>query len=100
MLTVFARRLLCQFLRRTAGRFTRSDPGEKSDSQADTIMHRAVLRRVEEVVRTAHQQDPGPGNGPPGRLFVPEEARASVLHWARASNLTCHLGVTRTMVFL
>ncbi|KAJ8009608.1 hypothetical protein DPEC_G00090670 [Dallia pectoralis] len=79
--------------------------GEGTESHADTIIPdqcviRTVLWRVEEVVRAAQQQDPGPGTGPPGRLFVPESLRASVLGWAHTSHLTCHPGVVRTMVFL
>ncbi|KAJ8014976.1 hypothetical protein DPEC_G00021360 [Dallia pectoralis] len=79
--------------------------GEGTESHADTIIPdqcviRTVLWRVEEEVKAALQQDPGPGTGPPGRFFVPEGLRASVLGWAHTSHFTCHPGVARTMVFL
>ncbi|KAJ7998463.1 hypothetical protein DPEC_G00205200 [Dallia pectoralis] len=55
---------------------------------------------IEGKVRAALRGDPGPGNGPPGRLFVPEGMRPAVLEWGHSSKLTCHPGVARTMSFL
>ncbi|KAJ8001810.1 hypothetical protein DPEC_G00173290 [Dallia pectoralis] len=55
---------------------------------------------IEGKVRAALRGDPGPGNGPPGRLFVPEGTRPAVLEWGHSSKLTCHPGVARTMSFL
>ncbi|KAJ7999929.1 hypothetical protein DPEC_G00199500 [Dallia pectoralis] len=55
---------------------------------------------IEGKVRAALRGDPGPGNGTPGRLFVPEGTRPAVLEWGHSSKLTCHPGVARTMSFL
>uniref|UniRef100_A0AAQ4QYC0 Gypsy retrotransposon integrase-like protein 1 n=1 Tax=Gasterosteus aculeatus aculeatus TaxID=481459 RepID=A0AAQ4QYC0_GASAC len=55
---------------------------------------------IEGAVQAALRKDPGPGKGPPGRLFVPEGMRPAVLEWGHASKLTCHPGVARTMSFL
>ena len=49
---------------------------------------------------TALRPQPGPGNGPPGRLFVPDSVRSAVLQWAHASKMSCHPGVARTMALL
>ncbi|KAI3368665.1 hypothetical protein L3Q82_025402 [Scortum barcoo] len=43
------------------------------------------------------QQQPDPGQGPPGRLFVPDAVRSQVLQWAHSSKLSCHLGINRTI---
>ncbi|XP_036825960.1 uncharacterized protein LOC118946026 [Oncorhynchus mykiss] len=48
----------------------------------------------------ALRTQPGPGNGPPGRLFVPESVRSAVLQWSHASKIACHPGVARTMALL
>ncbi|KAJ8012599.1 hypothetical protein DPEC_G00044540 [Dallia pectoralis] len=55
---------------------------------------------IERTVQAALREDPGPGNGPPGRLFVPEGTRSAILEWGHSSRLTCHPGVARTMSFL
>uniref|UniRef100_A0AAQ4RF45 Gypsy retrotransposon integrase-like protein 1 n=1 Tax=Gasterosteus aculeatus aculeatus TaxID=481459 RepID=A0AAQ4RF45_GASAC len=59
-----------------------------------------VTWRIEDEVMTALRTQPGPGNGPPGRLFVPNSVRSAVLQWAHASKLACHPGVARTMALL
>ena len=60
----------------------------------------ALTWEVEAEVRRAQRQHPGPGNGPPSRLFVPESVRPRVLQWGHSSNLTCHPGMNRTLSFL
>lgn len=60
----------------------------------------AVTWEIESLVRSAHRQDPDPGPGPPGRLFVPSAVRARVLHWVHASRFACHPGVRRTVSLL
>ena len=51
---------------------------------------------IESVVQAALRQDPGPGGGPPNRLYVPLSARSGVLQWGHSSNLACHPGAERT----
>uniref|UniRef100_A0A3B1KG24 Gypsy retrotransposon integrase-like protein 1 n=1 Tax=Astyanax mexicanus TaxID=7994 RepID=A0A3B1KG24_ASTMX len=53
-----------------------------------------------DAVRRAQQVDPDPGNGPPGRDFVPTSLRKRVLDWGHASLQTAHPGVTRTLEFV
>lgn len=60
----------------------------------------AVSWEIEGAVREALQAQPDPGNGPPGRLFVPGAVRSRVLQWAHSSTLTCHPGASRTLTFL
>jgi transposase InsO family protein len=55
---------------------------------------------LERVVREAQTQEPDPGGGPAGRLYVPLSARGQVLQWGHESPLTCHPGKTRTLEFL
>ncbi|XP_027132312.1 uncharacterized protein K02A2.6-like [Larimichthys crocea] len=45
---------------------------------------------VEERVRTALEEQPGPSACPPNRLFVPAHLRSEVLQWAHNTHLTCH----------
>ncbi len=52
---------------------------------------------IELAVKKAQRQQPDPGNGPPGRLFVPNVVRSDVLQWGHASLLSGHPGVTRTL---
>lgn len=59
-----------------------------------------VSWRIETEVKAAQQAQPDPGNGPLGRLFVPDTVKSRVLHWAHLSKLTCHPGVTHTWAFL
>uniref|UniRef100_A0AAQ4RV13 Gypsy retrotransposon integrase-like protein 1 n=1 Tax=Gasterosteus aculeatus aculeatus TaxID=481459 RepID=A0AAQ4RV13_GASAC len=78
---------------------------EETRARTETILPRslvvgAVVWRIEEEVKTALRSQPGPGNGPPGRLFVPEPLRSAVLQWAHASRIACHPGVARTMALL
>lgn len=65
---------------------------EETLNKVDTIIPEeciigAVLWKIEEV-KSAILNDPGPGNGPPGRLFVPEAVRPAVLKWAHTSHVT------------
>lgn len=60
----------------------------------------AITWNIEREVREALVTQPDPGTGPPGRLFVPQSVRPSVLSWAHASRLTCHPGIARTSAFL
>ena len=55
---------------------------------------------VEEEVRRAQRQEPDPGTGPPGLLYVPLRVRSKVLQWGHSSNLTAHPGSRRTFEFL
>ncbi|XP_028456278.1 uncharacterized protein LOC114570230 [Perca flavescens] len=60
----------------------------------------AVTWRIEEEVMTALRTQPSPGNGPPGRPFVPDSVHSAVLQWAHASKMACPPGVARTMALL
>lgn len=53
---------------------------------------------IKSVVKTALQNDPGPGGGPPGCLFVPVSARSQVLKWGHTSCFACHPGVSRSLL--
>uniref|UniRef100_A0A672HVL4 Gypsy retrotransposon integrase-like protein 1 n=1 Tax=Salarias fasciatus TaxID=181472 RepID=A0A672HVL4_SALFA len=55
---------------------------------------------VESLVQRAQLQEPGPGNGPANRLFVPTSVRSQVLQWGHSSRLFCHPGATRTLEVL
>uniref|UniRef100_A0A8C6LC12 Gypsy retrotransposon integrase-like protein 1 n=1 Tax=Nothobranchius furzeri TaxID=105023 RepID=A0A8C6LC12_NOTFU len=44
--------------------------------------------------------DPGPGNGPPNRLFVPQELRRKVIDWAHTGRFSIHPGVGRTLALI
>ena len=55
---------------------------------------------IESAIREAQRTQPDPGTGPPGRLFVPDSARSSVLQWAHASRINCHPGRNRTIEVL
>lgn len=55
---------------------------------------------IERVVRDAQQQEPDPGTGPAGRLYVPSAVRGKVIHWAHTARFTCHPGRNRTVTFL
>ncbi len=50
---------------------------------------------VETAVKRAQLQ-PGQGDGPPGRLFVPNPLRSEVLQWAHASLPSGHPGTMKT----
>lgn len=78
---------------------------EERIAEPDTIIPRtcvigAAIWEIEGEVRTALQHQPDPGNGPPGRLFVPLSVRSSVLQWGHSSRLSCHPGVARSLAFL
>lgn len=51
---------------------------------------------VEERVKAALEDQPGPSACPSNRLFVPQHLRSDVLQWAHGSKLTCHPGIQRT----
>uniref|UniRef100_A0A8C7KLL0 Gypsy retrotransposon integrase-like protein 1 n=1 Tax=Oncorhynchus kisutch TaxID=8019 RepID=A0A8C7KLL0_ONCKI len=75
---------------------------DESGAKTETILPQnlvvgAVTWRIEEDVTAALRTQPGPGNGPPGRLFVPESVRSAVLQWSHASKIACHPDVARTM---
>ncbi|KAI3353355.1 hypothetical protein L3Q82_019890 [Scortum barcoo] len=57
----------------------------------------AITWDIENAVLRAQQQQPDPGQGPPGRLFVPGAVRSQVLQWAHSSKLSCHPGINRTI---
>ena len=82
--------LSCQFLEREGDR---TDP--------DTILPSSCLVatltwEIEEKVRAAAQDQPGPSACPPNHLFVPPDLRSEVLQWAHSTQLTCHPGIQRT----
>ncbi len=52
---------------------------------------------IETTVKRAQQQHPDPGNGPPGRFFVPNSMRSDALQWGHASLSSGHLGSTRRL---
>ncbi|KAI3369027.1 hypothetical protein L3Q82_025431 [Scortum barcoo] len=60
----------------------------------------AITWDIENTVLRAQQQQPDPGQGPPGRLFVPDAVRSQVLQWAHSSKLSCHPGINRTISFI
>ncbi len=61
----------------------------------------APLRwELEREMREAQAQEPDPGGGSPGRLYIPRSVRARVLQWGHDSPLTCHPGIARTLDFL
>ena len=66
----------------------------------ETCVIAALTWRIEEEVRRAHRTQPDPGDGPPGKLFVPPSLRSRVLLWAHSSRLACHPGIRRTLALL
>lgn len=80
-------------------------PDSDRSLSSDTIIPKACLVGsltwdIESVVKTALQNDPGPGGGPPGCLFVPVSVHSQVLKWGHTSRFTCHPGVSCTLLFL
>ena len=73
--------------------------GDRTDP--DTILPSSRLVatltwEIEERVRAAAQDQPGPSACPPNRLLVPPNLRSEVLQWAHSTKLTCHPGIQRT----
>ncbi|MCJ8748212.1 hypothetical protein PDJAM_G00162150 [Pangasius djambal] len=55
---------------------------------------------LEEAIRMAFCQEPDPGGGPPGKLYVPLTIWPQALSWGHTSPFAGHPGVTRTLEFL
>uniref|UniRef100_A0A8C6LN61 Gypsy retrotransposon integrase-like protein 1 n=1 Tax=Nothobranchius furzeri TaxID=105023 RepID=A0A8C6LN61_NOTFU len=51
-------------------------------------------------VLEALKVDPGPGNGPSNKLFVPQSLRGKVIHWAHSEKFSIHPGVGRTLAII
>ena len=66
----------------------------------DTRILAPVLWGIEAVVQRALRLNPGPGGGPPNRLFVPPRVRSQVLQWGHSSQLAGHPGIHRMKEFL
>ena len=62
----------------------------------DPCIMAALTWDVEEQVRNALSNQPGPSVCPYDRLFVPEHLRSQVIQWAHNSHLACHPGSHRT----
>ncbi|KAK2917253.1 hypothetical protein Q8A73_003999 [Channa argus] len=78
---------------------------ETSPHDPEPILHPscvlgALTWEIERTVRTAQQQEPDPGTGPPGLLFVPSRVRSQVLQWAHCSKFSCHPGADRSIHLL
>lgn len=50
---------------------------------------------IKSAIHEAQQTEPGPGNGRPGRLYLPSAVRPKVIHWVHTTKYTCHPGVKR-----
>lgn len=59
--------------------------------------HGAVTWEIESEVKQANGENPRPSGCSANRLFVPVAMRPQVIQWAHTSELTCHLGIKRTM---
>lgn len=75
---------------------------EEPPRSADTILPAScvvgsMVLEVESAVLDAQQQDPGPDQCPPEKLFVPAPVRSKVLHWGHDSLFSCHPGIQRTL---
>ncbi|KAK2912287.1 hypothetical protein Q8A73_006400 [Channa argus] len=78
---------------------------ETSPHDPEPILHPscvlgALTWEIQRTVRTAQQQEPNPGTGPPGLLFVPSRVRSQVLQWAHCSKFSCHPGADRSIHLL
>ncbi|KAK2885164.1 hypothetical protein Q8A73_021638 [Channa argus] len=78
---------------------------ETSPHDPEPILHPscvlgALTWEIERTVRTAQQQEPDPGTGPPGLLFVPSRVCSQVLQWAHCSKFSCHPGADRSIHLL
>ena len=60
----------------------------------------ALTWGIEEQVRAAARDQPGPSTCPTDCLFVPGNLRSQVIQWGHSSHLACHPGVTRTIRLL
>lgn len=81
---------------------SRQFSSEKEEDSGETILPApcvvgAVQWRVEREVKEALQGQPAPDGCPPGRLYVPPDARSSVLTWGHTSRVACHPGIHRTL---
>jgi len=95
---------LTTFRNAKADALSRLHVPERIPEEPETILPAScvvgvVTMHIEAVVRRAQHTQPGPGNGPPHRLFVPNSVRSRLL-WRHASRLACHPGVHRTLSFL
>ncbi len=52
----------------------------------------SISWEIESQIKQAQLQQPDPGNGPPGHLFVPDSVHSQVLQWFHTSKLACHPG--------
>uniref|UniRef100_A0A1A8HXK5 Gypsy retrotransposon integrase-like protein 1 n=1 Tax=Nothobranchius kuhntae TaxID=321403 RepID=A0A1A8HXK5_NOTKU len=59
-----------------------------------------VTWEIRDRVLEALRVDPGPGNGPSNRLFVPQVMRGKVIHWAHTGKFSIHPGVSRTLALI
>uniref|UniRef100_A0A8C6KLF6 Gypsy retrotransposon integrase-like protein 1 n=1 Tax=Nothobranchius furzeri TaxID=105023 RepID=A0A8C6KLF6_NOTFU len=55
---------------------------------------------ISQKVIEAQRTDPDPGNGPPQKLYVPQQVRGSVIHWAHTARFSIHPGVGRTLALV
>lgn len=79
--------------------------GEESTEGLETILPTpcviAVLTwDIEERIRAAAEDQPGPSACPENRLFVPADLRAELLEWGHSSKLACYPGSLRTRELL
>lgn len=68
---------------------------EKEDSAPKTILLTScvvtgITWKIMDEVQATQQAQPDPGNGPPGKLFVPSIVKTKVLQWVQMSKLACH----------
>ena len=78
---------------------------ERSSSEPEPIVPASriigvVTMNIEAEVRRAQRADPGTGDCPPHRLFIPQAVRSQVLLWGHTSKFACHPGFQRTLTFL
>uniref|UniRef100_A0A8C6M778 Gypsy retrotransposon integrase-like protein 1 n=1 Tax=Nothobranchius furzeri TaxID=105023 RepID=A0A8C6M778_NOTFU len=55
---------------------------------------------IRDQVLEALKTDPGPGNGPSNKLFVPQGLRGKVIDWAHTWRFSIHPGVGRTVALI
>ena len=56
----------------------------------------ALTWAIEDRVREANRDCPGPSSCPSDHLFVPEPLRSEVIQWGHNTGLACHPGTSRT----